>query len=128
MVVMKYVLTRNLCRDVCTVVQFRCNINMVEHGTKVGALPVGSVDESDQKSYILDPLDKEELEVLDKVTNETVDFRGRPAIRSKSGNWKACFLIFGTSASRDLYLISSIFYDTYEGIHPLPGDEVNYNK
>ncbi|BBN05023.1 solute carrier family 15 (peptide/histidine transporter), member 3/4 [Marchantia polymorpha subsp. ruderalis] len=76
--------------------QFRCNINMVEHGTKVGALPVGSVDESDQKSYILDPLDKEELEVLDKVTNETVDFRGRPAIRSKSGNWKACFLIFGT--------------------------------
>ena len=41
---------------------------------------------------------------LDKfVADGAVDFRGHPSVKSKTGNWKACVLIFGglqTSAFR----------------------------
>ncbi|KAL2634514.1 hypothetical protein R1flu_005993 [Riccia fluitans] len=75
------------------------NCKMKEHGTKVGALPVGSsVDEGEQKSFRPGPpaaTNQELVQALDEVTNGTVDFSGRPALRSKTGKWKACFLIFG---------------------------------
>ncbi|KAL3693308.1 hypothetical protein R1sor_006959 [Riccia sorocarpa] len=75
------------------------NSKMLEHGTKVGVLPVGSsVDDSDEKVLIPSPpvVTNQELEqALVEVTNGTVDFRGRPALRSRTGKWKACFLIFG---------------------------------
>lgn len=34
-------------------------------------------------------------EIQDVVADGAVDIRGRPSIKSRTGNWKACWLIFG---------------------------------
>ncbi|KAJ7525957.1 hypothetical protein O6H91_17G075700 [Diphasiastrum complanatum] len=45
----------------------------------------------------------------DTVNDGAIDIRGRPSIRSRSGNWKACWLIFGCEVYErvSFYAISS---------------------
>lgn len=52
-------------------------------------------------AYATESSDSRELQVKDDiadditVTDGAVDVRGRPSIKSRTGNWKACWPIFG---------------------------------
>lgn len=53
-------------------------------------------------SYATDQsTDSRELQVKDDITDDktvadgAVDVRGRPSVKSRTGNWKACWPIFG---------------------------------
>lgn len=57
-----------------------------------------------------DASDKEEMQVDEgRVSDGSVDIRGHPCVKSKSGNWKACSLIFGCEVCERVafYAISS---------------------
>ncbi|CAM6101350.1 unnamed protein product [Calypogeia fissa] len=64
---------------------------MVQNGAKVWTLPRSAspnkTDEGNKK--------EDELSLADQVTDGSVSCRGTPALRSKTGNWIPCFLIFG---------------------------------
>ena len=44
-----------------------------------------------------DQLYSEDATCGDSVQDSALDMHGKPASKSKTGNWKACFLIFGTN-------------------------------
>ncbi|XP_024541256.1 protein NRT1/ PTR FAMILY 8.1 [Selaginella moellendorffii] len=70
-----------------------------DEGSDKGSATTGTLVDSDG----------EELRVKDVVENGAVDLHGNPAIKSKSGNWSACWLIFGCEVCERVafYAISS---------------------
>lgn len=64
----------------------------MQNGAKIWVLPrSSSLTETGHENEL-----ESDLTVADQVTDGSVNYGGRPALRSKSGNWTACFLIFGT--------------------------------
>lgn len=45
----------------------------------------------------------------DYVKDGSVDLKGNPVLRSKSGGWKACSFVVGTCSSNHLLLVSFLF-------------------
>lgn len=46
----------------------------------------------------------------DYTEDGTVDLKGRPVLRSKTGRWKACYFIVGNVYSQCFFLLMSAFY------------------